>query len=107
MRWAAAAGAGFALPEGLFIGPYGGDGQASLGAFPRPTSVLLAKVADTGQVPTITDADRDAAAEDARFWGARCFVLAAQRNDGELRRTVSDLLGRDPQRVADVDVWRV
>lgn len=107
MRWAAAAGAGFALPEGLFIGPYGGDGQASLGAFPRPTSVLLAKVADTGQVPTITDADRDAAAEDARYWGARCFVLAAQRNDGELRRTVSDLLGRDPQRVADVDVWRI
>ena len=107
MRWAAATGAGFALPEGLFIGPYGGDGRASLGAFPRPTSLLLAQVADTGQVPPITETERAAAREDARFWGARCFVLAAQRNDGPLRQTVTDLFGAQPQRIADVDVWKL
>jgi hypothetical protein len=106
MRWAAATGAGFALPEGLFIGPYGGEGRASLGGYPRPTSLLLAQVADTGQVPTITDTERAAAIEDARFWGARCFVLAAQRNDAPLRETVTDLLQQQPQRVADVDIWR-
>jgi hypothetical protein len=107
MRWAAATGVGFALPEGVFIGPYGGDGRASLGAFPRPTSLLLAQVADTGRVPPITDAERGAAIEDAKFWDARCFVLAAQRNDAPLRQTVTDLLQSEPQRVADVDVWRL
>jgi hypothetical protein len=107
MRWATAARAGFALPEGLFIGPYGGDGRASLGAFPRPTSLLLARVAETGQVPPITDAERAAANGDARFWRARCFVLAAQRNDAPLRHAMTDLLRTPPQRVADVDVWRV
>ncbi|WP_203925220.1 hypothetical protein [Virgisporangium ochraceum] len=107
MRWAAAADTRFALPEGSFIGPYGTGGTASLGAFPRPTSLLLAQVADTGQVPVITDAQRADALADARFWGARCFVLAAQRNDAPLRDTVEQLLGFPPQRVADVDVWKL
>ncbi|GIJ58810.1 hypothetical protein [Virgisporangium aurantiacum] len=107
MRWAAAADAGFALPEGSFIGPYGEGGRASLGAFPRPTSLLLAQVADTGQVPAITDAQRADARADARLWRARCFVLAPQRNDAPLRETVERLLGSPPQRVADVDVWKL
>jgi hypothetical protein len=64
-------------------------------------------VADTGQVPTVTDAQRADALADARFWGARCFVLAAQRNDAPLRDTVEQLLGFPPQRVADVDVWKL
>ena len=107
MRWAAAADAGFALPEGSFIGPYGEGGRASLGAFPRPTSLLLAQVADTGQVPAVTDAQRADALADARFWGARCFVLAPQRHDAPLRETVQRLLGSPPQRIADVDVWKL
>jgi hypothetical protein len=106
MRWAAAAGVGFALPEGSFIGPYGEGGRASLGAFPRPTSQLLARVADTGVVPEVTDLERDAAAEDVRFWGARCFVLAAQPQEAALRETMVRLFGA-PQQVADVSVWRV
>jgi hypothetical protein len=107
MRWAAAADVRFALPEGSFIGPYGDGGTASLGAFPRPTSLLLAQVADNGQVPVITDAQRADALADARFWGARCFVLAPQRNNAPLRTTVEQLLGFPPQRVADVDVWKI
>ena len=108
MRWAAAADVGFALPEGSFIGPYGDGGRASLGAFPRPTSLLLAQVADTGQVPAITDAQRGPTrARTPGFWGARCFVLAPQRHDAPLRETVERLLGFPPQRVADVDVWKL
>lgn len=107
MRWAAAADARFALPEGSFIGPYGEDGRATLGAFPRPTSLLLAQVADTGQAPAVTDAQRRAAADDARYWRARCFVLAEQKNDAPLRETVTQLLGQKPQRVADVEVWKL
>jgi hypothetical protein len=108
MRWSTAAGAGFALPEGSFIGPYGGDGRASLGAFPRPTSQLLARVADTGVVPEVTDAERAAAAEDVSYWGARCFVLApaTEPREAALRETMERLFGQ-PQQVADVWVWRV
>jgi hypothetical protein len=106
MRWAAAAGTGFALPEGLFVGPYAGGGRASLGTFPRPTSRLLAHVADTGQVPVITDLDRADAAKDIAYWDARCFVLAEQPNAKALRDTMEQLFG-PPQRVADVDLWRV
>jgi hypothetical protein len=107
MRWAAAADVRFALPEGSFIGPYGDGGRASLGAFPRPTSLLLAQVADTGQVPVITGEQREAALADAKFWGARCFVLAPQRHDAPLRDTVDQLLGFPSQRMADVDVWKL
>jgi hypothetical protein len=98
---------GFALPEGSFIGPYGDDGRASLGAFPRPTSLLLAQVADTGQVPAVTQANREDALADITFWHARCFVLAPQRHDAPLRETVAQLLGFPSQRVADVDVWKL
>jgi hypothetical protein len=69
--------------------------------------LLLAQVADTGQVPVITDAQRADARADARLWGARCFVLAPQRHDGPLRETTEQLLGFPPQRVADVDVWKL
>jgi hypothetical protein len=106
MRWATAAGAGFALPEGSFIGPYGDAGQASLGAFPRPTSQLLARVAETGVVPVITDLERQATAEDIAFWGAHCFVLADHPRADALRQTMVSLFG-EPQQVADVQVWRV
>jgi hypothetical protein len=106
MRWATAAVAGFALPEGLFIGPYSGGGRASLGTFPRPTSQLLARVAETGQVPEIGYRERDAALEDAAFWRARCFVLAPQRYAEPLRSTMERLYG-PPQKVADVWVWRI
>ncbi|GAA0933009.1 hypothetical protein GCM10009558_046160 [Virgisporangium aurantiacum] len=64
-------------------------------------------MADTGQVPAITDAQRADARADARLWRARCFVLAPQRNDAPLRETVERLLGSPPQRVADVDVWKL
>jgi hypothetical protein len=63
-------------------------------------------VADTGQVPVVTDAERQAAAADAAFWRARCFVLAEQRHTAALLSTMEQLFGL-PLRVADVYVWRV
>lgn len=44
MRWAVAANAGFGMPEGFFIGPYGRGGTAAMGTFKQPTSALLADV---------------------------------------------------------------
>ncbi|GIJ44832.1 hypothetical protein Val02_17180 [Virgisporangium aliadipatigenens] len=106
MRWATAAGTGFALPQGSFIGPYGPGGEASLGTFPRPTSQLLARVAETGEVPVVGDTERSAAIADALYWNARCFVLADRPHREPLRTTMNALFGPG-QSIADVDVWPV
>jgi hypothetical protein len=107
MRWAATAGAEFALPEGFFIGPYGRDGSASMGTFPRPTSRLLAEVAATGQPRPIGAAERTQAQRDLAYWGAECVVLGPDQPYGEaLRVVVEELLGPS-ERVADAWIWRV
>jgi hypothetical protein len=93
MRWPAAANGAFAIPEGFFIGPYGPGGKSSLGIYPRPTSQLLAKVAQTGEVPVISDQIRDQARRDLDYWGASCIALARGPNEGPLRTTLEQLLG--------------
>jgi hypothetical protein len=108
MRWAAAADAEFALPEGFFIGPYGREGRASVGTFPRPTSHLLADVAATGDVPDIGAAERSQARTDLDYWDAQCVVLGPdQPYDDELRTAVAELLGEPGERVADAWIWRL
>jgi hypothetical protein len=107
MRWAAAANAEFALPEGFFIGPYGRDGTAAVGAPRRPTARLLAGVAATGEVPPINQRERRQAERDLAFWGADCVVLGpGQPYEEELHSVLDDLLGPG-EHVADAWVWRV
>ena len=106
MRWAAAADARFGLPQGFFIGPYGGDGKATMGTYQQPTAALLAKVAETGAVPGIGPAQVAQARNDLRFWGASCVVLARAPHAAELRGTLTALLGPGT-RVVDAWIWRV
>lgn len=107
MRWAAAADAAFALPEGFFIGPYGRDGRASMGVYPRPTSQLLAAVAAGEPAPPVGDAERAQALADLAYWGAECVVLGpGQPYEAELRTVLEQLLGPG-RRVADAYVWPV
>jgi hypothetical protein len=105
MRWAAAANAEFALPEGFFIGPYARDGKASVGTYKQPTSRLLADVAETGQVPELLPEHRAQAQQDLAFWGASCVVLGpGQQYEDQLRLVLEELLGPG-ERVADAWVW--
>ncbi|MEH1167589.1 hypothetical protein V6V47_19610 [Micromonospora sp. CPCC 205539] len=107
MRWAAAANAGFGMPEGFFIGPYGRGGTAAMGTFKQPTSALLADVARRGDQPAIGDEQRRQAARDADFWGASCVALADDAPHVEsLRHTLEQLYGPST-RIADVWIWRV
>jgi hypothetical protein len=109
MRWAAAADARFAIPEGFFIGPYAAGGRASIGIFSRPTSQLLNRVFETGTVPPVTPDDRAQAQQDVAYWHASCLVLATngtQFNVAALGQTMTLLFG--PGRPAEgVTVWRV
>ncbi|MFI6821753.1 hypothetical protein ACIBJE_12495 [Micromonospora sp. NPDC050187] len=106
MRWAVAADAAFALPEGFFIGPYGRDGTAAMGTYKQPTSALLAEVARHGEQPLVSEGQRRQAARDAEFWNASCVVLAADERHAEsLRGTLEQLYG-PATRVADAWIWR-
>jgi hypothetical protein len=108
LRWASAAHAWFAVPEGYFIGPYGGEGRASIGGYSRPTSDLLRKVAETGAIPPVGAEQRAQATADVAYWKADCVVLAtgaaAVERADELKQTLDALYG--PGRpVADAWVW--
>ncbi|MET7880400.1 hypothetical protein ABZS52_26155 [Micromonospora profundi] len=107
MRWAVAANAGFGMPEGFFIGPYGRGGTAAMGTFKQPTSALLADVARRGDLPAIGDEQRRQAARDADFWGASCVALADDAPHADaLRATLEQLYG-PATRIADAWTWRV
>jgi hypothetical protein len=107
MRWAAHAGAEFALPQGFFIGPYAVGGGASMGTYAQPTSQLLAGVAETGTVPEIGPGQRAQAARDLAFWEADCVVLRPDHaREPALRSALLRLLG-PAERLADVLIWRV
>ncbi len=107
MRWAAAADAGFAMPEGFFIAPYGANGTASMGTYSQPTSQLIKQAATEGVVPGIGDFQRAQARTDFAFWKAECVVLAdGTVNEATLRTTMEQLLGPG-KRIADVTTWKV
>ncbi len=107
MRWAAAAGDQFAIPQGWFIAPYAAGGKASVGIYPRDTSQLLADVVKTGNVPIIGDDQRTKARADVTYWHASCVVLAdTSPNEAALKSTLEGLFG-PAQRVDDVWTWKV
>ena len=73
-RWQLAAGFGFAIEGGYFLGP-GSSGRSRLGPVWRHTDALLALVSTTGEIPTITAADRVAAEADLAYWRTGLIVL--------------------------------
>ncbi|MFD4634154.1 dolichyl-phosphate beta-glucosyltransferase [Streptomyces sp. NPDC058284] len=105
LHWQTSADLAFRIPGGYFNGPWGPDRVGIYGPVPRNTSNLLRGVGDSGRVPEVTPAWRAAAREDLRFWNAGVVVLPPQQNDGQLRITVSALLGRPGKWVDGVWVW--
>jgi hypothetical protein len=106
MRWPAAANVAFGIPEGFFIAPYGEKGRSSIGIFPRPTSQLLANVAQTGDVPVITADTRAMARADLTYWKANCVALANVPNQAALRSALEQLLGPGTS-IMDTWTWKV
>ncbi|MEV1147974.1 hypothetical protein AB0I76_30760, partial [Micromonospora sp. NPDC049799] len=107
MFWSARTGLAFRAPGGYFIGPSAPDDPtARWGAPDRPTAVLLRRVAETGEVPVVSDTDRRAAVDDLRHWRAAVVVQGGLHLGDPVRRTVDALLG--PGRPVDgAWVWDV
>ncbi|MEV6690834.1 hypothetical protein AB0M35_05080 [Micromonospora sp. NPDC051196] len=107
MLWSARTGLAFTAPGGFFIGPKAADDpRARWGAPDRPTSLLLRRVADTGELPTITDVERRQAVADLRHWRAAVVVQGELHHGDPVRRTVEALLG-PPRPIDGAFVWDV
>jgi hypothetical protein len=107
MRWSASTNLDVAIPGGYFFSPDGStDKRASYGPPDRPTTALLLRVAESGDVPEITPEMRGDTWADLRYWRAAAVVLAPHPREDALRRILDDLLGPG-ERVGGVWVWRV
>ncbi|PWR09651.1 hypothetical protein DKT69_30530 [Micromonospora sicca] len=92
--WSARTGLAFAAPGGYFIGPdSAADPTAHWGAPDTPTSLLLRRAAESGQVPPVGDADRRQAVEDLRHWRAAVLVQAGSTPADPVRATLDALVG--------------
>ncbi|SCL57280.1 hypothetical protein [Micromonospora chersina] len=92
--WSARSGLAFDAPGGYFIGPRSAaDPAARWGAPDLPTSLLLRRAAETGQVPPIGDAERRQAVADLRHWRAAVLVQADSTPGDPVRATVDALVG--------------
>ncbi|MGV9804690.1 hypothetical protein [Micromonospora chersina] len=92
--WSARSGLAFDAPGGYFIGPRSADDPAAhWGAPDLPTSLLLRRAAETGQVPPVGDAERRQAVADLRHWRAAVLVQADSTPGDPVRATVDALVG--------------
>ncbi|HZE37693.1 MAG TPA: glycosyl transferase, partial [Stackebrandtia sp.] len=105
LHWQTSTDLGFRIPEGYFVGPSGPDGRGTYGAVPRPTTLLLRDVRDSGETPKLTAAQKRQAHRDLRHWDADAVVLNPQWHDEALRGAVEQVLG-EPRFVGGVWVWR-
>ncbi|KOY59506.1 glycosyltransferase [Streptomyces sp. XY332] len=107
LHWQVEASFGFRLAGGYYNGPWGPDRIGIYGATPRHLSNLLRDVRYGAQPPEITPQWREQARQDLEFWKAGAVVLPFQDRGIELRDMISELVGRQPEKVHDVWVWRV
>ncbi|MFI8102707.1 dolichyl-phosphate beta-glucosyltransferase [Streptomyces sp. NPDC086023] len=107
LHWQVEAGLGFRMPGGYFNGPWGPERMGIYGATPRWTSNLLSDIRYGKEPPEIDQGWKDQARRDLRWWKAGLLVLpVGQERAGVLRETVAKMLGRQPERVQDVWIWR-
>lgn len=105
MLWQEAAGLSFAMPGGYFIGP-AANGRAYVGGQPSVTGRLFDAVRTDGMVRPVTPALRAAFAADMARWRPCAVALGPSRNLDSLRDQATALLGREPDVVDGVYLWR-
>ena len=104
MVWQAEAGMWFKMPGGYFVGS-GPDGQTRHDAPPTTTTRALVR-AQAGRRPKLTPALRAAIAEDFATWGVTTVILGPTPNHGVVAGFLTELLGRRPEDVGGVQLWR-
>ncbi len=105
--WSARLDDDLPISHGYFLGP-DANGRGRFGPDPRPSDLILDEAAASGQVPTITDADRAHFREDLQYWRTAVIVfLPGKTGTPALRATLEDLVGRSGRPMGPVYVWDV
>ncbi|MFC0031594.1 hypothetical protein ACFFMM_18915 [Micromonospora chaiyaphumensis] len=109
LYWSSAAVAGFAVPEGYFLGPVSAtDATGRWGVEPQPTAKLLTAVSRGERDTTVGPADIAQARSDVRYWKADAVALPDRGARGhDNLKVVLDALYGPGQRVDDVWLWDV
>jgi hypothetical protein len=105
MVWQEAAGMRYAMPGGYFIGP-AADGHAYVGGQPSATGRLFDAVRAGGDVPPITPGLQAAFRADLAGWNACSVVLGPSPRRDALLALATGLIGRAPEAVDGVSLWR-
>jgi hypothetical protein len=108
-RWAGLSNLEFAVPRSYFLGPTDppDDLTGTWNAPWTPTARLLATADRTYRKPQIGGQQRAEMRADLAFWKADVVVLGDVPSGAVLRATLTELLGREPQRVGGAWVWDV
>ncbi|HWM60181.1 MAG TPA: hypothetical protein VNO83_20315 [Pseudonocardia sp.] len=105
LLWQQASGMAFAMPGGYFIGP-GPNGRAYVHGTPTRTGLLFAAVARDGRPRPVTPQLRQYFADDLARWNVCAAVLGPGPNRDALRAQATALIGREPEAVDGVFLWR-
>ncbi|MFI2711416.1 hypothetical protein ACH495_14950 [Micromonospora sp. NPDC018662] len=106
--WSSAALAGFAVPEGYFLGPVSTtDATGRWGVEPQPTAKLLTAVSKGERDTAVGPAEIEQARADVRHWKADAVALPERARRHDDLRVVLDALYGPGRRVADVWLWDV
>jgi hypothetical protein len=104
MVWQAEAGMWFKMPGGYFVGPDPGGGARH--DAPSTTTAKALVRAQAGQAPKLTPALRTAIAEDFATWRVASVVLGPTPHRQVVAEFLTELLGRPPEDVGGVQLWR-
>jgi hypothetical protein len=93
--WAASTDGAMRMSHGYFLGPADGvrGHHAFVGPVPRPTDELIKVAMYQGRVPAVTQADRDRAREDLRYWRTALILSPDGPKFATDRQTVEALVG--------------
>jgi hypothetical protein len=105
MVWQAEADMWFKMPGGYFVGPDPAGGTRH-DAPPTTTSVILNRITRGRRPPELTPALRRQIAEDFAAWRVGTVLLGPTPNREAMAGFLADLLGRRPETVGEVELWR-
>jgi hypothetical protein len=106
MIWQAEAGLWFRMPGGYFIGPQRDSDLPRFDANPTPTSNAFQRISQGRPVPRLTPARRRLLAADFVRWRVGSVVVGPMPNQAAMVGFLTELLGRPPQTVDGVHLWR-
>jgi hypothetical protein len=107
MTWQAQAGLWFRMPGGYFIGPRSPDDlQPRFDAVPSSGSMTFARIFTGVPAPRLTGPRRRALARDFVRWRVGSVVVGPMPNQPAMVAFLTDLLGRAPEWVDGVYLWR-